>query len=229
MKVILWDFDGTLGYRDGMWGATLLEVLRSACPETRVGREAIRPYLQTGFPWHTPALLHTDIRTADEWWARLAPVFERAFTGVGLDEALARELAQQVRARFCDKAAWHLYDDALPALARLAEQGWFHHILSNHVPELVDMVRALGLAELIRAVHCSAVTGYEKPHPEAFREAAAGLPTGTTVWMVGDNIDVDVLGAESCGIRAILVRKPDPRAARYSAGLSRIEELVDAT
>jgi len=226
MKVILWDFDGTLAYRDGMWSATLLEVLRSAIPETPVSREAIRPFLQTGFPWHSPSVAHTDIRSPDEWWAKLLPVSERAFVGVGVEGTRARELAQRVRARFCDKAAWHLYDDVLPALARLAELGWSHHILSNHVPELADMVRALGLAETIKAVHCSAVTGYEKPHREAFRRATEGLPSDATVWMVGDNADVDVLGAEACGIRAILVRKPDPRATRYSEGLSGITELL---
>ena len=228
-KVILWDFDGTLAYRDGMWGAALLEVLQSASPETRASREAMRPFLQAGFPWHAPSIPHTDIRSSDEWWARLAPVFERTFIGVGIDEALAREMARQVRTRFCDKTAWHLYEDVLPALARLAEQGWSHHILSNHVPELGDLVRALGLAESVKAVHCSAVSGYEKPHPEAFRRSVAGLPSDATVWMIGDNVDVDVLGAEACGIRAILVRKPDSRAARYSEGLSGVGELLNAT
>jgi hypothetical protein len=56
MKVIRRDSDGTLAYRDGMWTATLLQVLRAVFPDTTVNREAIRPYLQTGFPWQTPAL-----------------------------------------------------------------------------------------------------------------------------------------------------------------------------
>ena len=229
MKVILWDFDGTLAYRDGMWSATPLEVLRSTCPDTHVTREQIRPYVQTGFPWHTPSLPHTDSSSSDEWWAGLTPVFERAFTGVGVDGALAREMSRQVRARFLDQAAWHLYDDVLPTLAGLAEQGWSHNILSNHVPELADLVRALGLAELIDAVHCSAVSGYEKPHPEAFRKATEGLPPDNAVWMIGDNMDVDVLGAEACGIPAILVRKPDSRAARYSGGLTGVGQLLNGT
>jgi len=227
VKVILWDFDGTLAYRDGMWSATLLEVLRSAFPHTTVTREAIRPYLETGFPWHTPSLPHTDIKSADEWWARFTPVFERAFKAVGIDETRARELATQVRARFLDRSAWHLYDDVLPTLARLAEQGWSHQILSNHVPELADLVRDLELAERIRTVHCSALSGFEKPNPEAFRRAREQLPPGTAVWMIGDNMEVDILGAEACGIRSILVRKPDPRADRYSEGLAGVDALLN--
>jgi putative hydrolase of the HAD superfamily len=228
VKVILWDFDGTLAYRDGMWSATLLEVLHAAFPDTTVSREAIRPYLQTGFPWHTPALPHTDIRSADEWWTRLFPVFERAFLGVGIDGTRARQMAAQVRSRFLDESAWHLYDDVLPTLARLTKEGWSHQILSNHVPELADLVRALGLDELVEAVHCSAVSGYEKPHPEAFRKARETQPPDAAVWMIGDNMEVDVLGAEACGIRSILVRRPDPRAARYSAGLAGVDALLNA-
>jgi phosphoglycolate phosphatase-like HAD superfamily hydrolase len=30
MYAILWDFDGTLAYRDGMWSATLLSLLNKA-------------------------------------------------------------------------------------------------------------------------------------------------------------------------------------------------------
>ena len=227
MKVILWDFDGTLAYRDGMWSATLLEVLHAAFPDSTVSREAIRPYLQTGFPWHTPTLPHTDIRSADDWWARLNPVFERAFREAGVEGARAHELAGQVRARFLDESAWHLYGDVLPALGRLAEEGWSHQILSNHVPELADLVRVLGLAELVKAVHCSAVSGHEKPHPEAFRKAVARLPPDAAVWMIGDNMEADVLGAEACGIRSILVRKPDPRASRFSAGLADVDALLN--
>jgi putative hydrolase of the HAD superfamily len=134
---------------------------------------------------------------------------------------------QQFRARLCDSRAWRLYDDAIPTLTRLAAQGWSHQILSNHVPELGDLVRALGLAQVVQAVHCSALTGYEKPHPEAFRGALRAFPPDADVWMVGDNLEADVLGAEACGIRAILVRGADARAARCTEGLSGVERILN--
>jgi putative hydrolase of the HAD superfamily len=114
MKAILWDFDGTLAYRDGGWSATLLEVLRSVYPETRATREDVRAFLATGFPWHTPLVPHTEIRSPDEWWSRLAPMLERAFAGVGADRACCHGLVRQFRARLCDNRAWRLYDDAIP-------------------------------------------------------------------------------------------------------------------
>lgn len=229
MNVILWDFDGTLAYRDGGWSATFVEVLKSVCPEARATREDARSFLQTGFPWHMPAVTHTDIRSPDEWWARLTPVLERAFVGVGADKTRCRDFVRQFRVRLLDSRAWRLYDDAMPVLAHLAAQGWTHQILSNHVPELEDLVRALGLSQLIKSVHCSALTGYEKPNPDAFRGPLRAFPPDAVVWMIGDNVDADVLGAEACGIPAILVRRPDPRASRYSEGLAGVEDFLRRT
>ena len=48
------------------------------------------------------------------------------------------------------------------------------------------------------------------------------------VWMVGDNVVADVLGAEALGVPAVLVRRPDPRAARYADSLADVPAfLVD--
>ena len=47
--------------------------------------------------------------------------------------------------------------------------------------------------------------------------------------MIGDSMAADVLGAEASGIPAILVRRHNPQAARYSAGLKGIERIVTDT
>ena len=68
-------------------------------------------------------------------------------------------------------------------------------ILSNHVPELRSIVDGVGLGSLIDQVYTSAVTGYEKPNPESYRIALGSDPP-EECFMVGDNVDADVLGAE---------------------------------
>ena len=75
------------------------------------------------------------------------------------------------------------------------------------MPELPEIVDGVGLSGFFDAVITSAATGYEKPNRRAFEIAleAAGNPEAT--WMVGDNPEADVLGAEGVGIPAILVRK----------------------
>ncbi len=215
MRYLLWDFDGTLGYRDGgAWTAALLETLDFALPEHAITLEQLRLYTQTGFPWHQPEHPHLHLTSTAAWWEALYPVLARAYMGVGLDESLARALARQFRAVYLNLNRWRLFDDVLPALDTLSARGWVHAILSNHVPELGDIVRHLGLTSRIARVFNSAETGYEKPHPRAFQIALETLPDVETAWMIGDNVTADVQGAEAVGLPAILVRHQHPQA-RY--------------
>ena len=219
---MIWDFDGTLGFRDrGGWAVSLLEVLDSVLPSHTVMLDQIRPFLQTGFPWQEADRPHLHLTSADLWWDAILPVLERAYMGIGLDESRARALARQFRTVYLNLDRWRLFDDVLSTLDTLAAQGWTHAILSNHVPELGDIVRHLGLASRMVYVFNSAETGYEKPHPRAFQIALETLPDVETVWMIGDSFTADVQGAELAGIPAILVRRSHPNANRYC------ESLVD--
>jgi putative hydrolase of the HAD superfamily len=231
MKLLLWDFDGTLAFREGgMFGAALLEVVGREHPHRLFKREDLGDTLASGFPWHTPDQAHTQIRNPDEWWEQLLfPVLERAMVRLGLDAARAHELVPQVRQTYTETKRWRLYDDSISCLRRLQEKHWTHHILSNHVPELGHIVRALGLNDFIARVHNSAETGYEKPNPIAFNLALRSVPDHTAVWVVGDSIQADVLGAENCGMSAILVRKTNPAAKYYCEHLEDVVNLIEST
>jgi len=204
---ILWDFDGTLARRDGMWAGCLVEVLDEQEPGHGLQREDFRPALRNGFPWHRPDVPHPELDTADAWWAPIEVLLANAYTGAGYDGERARALARLARARYPDPAhSWHLFDDTLPVLEELRAAGFRHVVLSNHVPELDALVAALGLGGLVDAVVNSALTGYEKPHPEAFAAGRRAAGNPDALWMVGDNPVADVEGAEAAGIPAILVR-----------------------
>jgi putative hydrolase of the HAD superfamily len=205
--LVLWDFDGTLAERPGMWRGCLVEVLQESGMRAEVDSEAFVPFLRDGFPWHRPDVAHPELCEPDAWWDQLAPLFVAAYEGVGIDPASARRLASLVRERYTDaRAGWRLFEDTVPALSLLGERGWRHVLLSNHVPELGRIVDGLDLGGYIEDVLCSAVTGYEKPHPEAFAGALRLRRNREPVWMVGDNPHADVEGAERAGIPALLVR-----------------------
>jgi putative hydrolase of the HAD superfamily len=206
MKLILWDFDGTLGYRDGGWSGTLVEVLHRNCPGFPVTQGDVRPHLQSGFPWHIPDVPHTHLRSAEQWWAALAPVFEKAYLSVGIGAEEAARLAAGVRTTYLDAARWRLYEDTVPVLRSLASSGWTHRVLSNHVPELEPLLGTLGIRDLFQSVYTSGQTGYEKPHPYAFELAIEPGIDRSGVWMVGDSFATDVGGAHAAGVSAILVR-----------------------
>jgi putative hydrolase of the HAD superfamily len=119
----------------------------------------------------------------------------------------AAQLAELARRRYVDASSgWRVFVDTVPVLEALRAAGWRHVILSNHVPELREIVRGAGLGSYFEAIVTSAATGFEKPHPRAFAAVLRYRRGGERVWMVGDNPEADVAGARRAGLRAVLVR-----------------------
>lgn len=227
--VVLWDFDGTLGERPGMWGGCMLEVLDERQSGHGVAPGSLRPFLHDGFPWHAPQLAHPELSTSDAWWERIEPLLARGYGGVGISEERAKSLARLARERYVEAKHWQLFDDVVPVLSHLRTLGWRHVVLSNHVPELAVIMTHLGLDGLIEATVNSAESGYEKPHPEAFALARRVAGDPETIWMVGDNPVADIEGAETAGIPAILVRRDAPEARmvkRRAADLYGVEAFL---
>jgi putative hydrolase of the HAD superfamily len=229
MRVILWDFDGTLGYRSGgAWTASTWEVLHQEEPGCRVTQEQLRPYMLSGFPWHEPELPHPHIKTADEWWATYQKQITEAYLGVGFVSQRAQELSSFFRQTYLSLDKWRVYDDAIPVLESLSAAGWVHVILSNHVPELTEIVEYLGITSHFIYIFNSAETGYEKPHPRAFQIVLDTLPDLESIWMVGDNIDADVKGAMKVGIPAVLVHKHHIDADHFAETLYDVPVILNS-
>lgn len=227
MRYLIWDFDGTLAHRKGMWSGALLEALASEQPDHGAVVDSIRPYLLTGFPWHEPHHVRDSGVSADDWWQALYPVFVRAYCeGLRLEHVQAQRLCKAVREAYLNPSSWALFDDTLPALEFLAAAGWKHVILSNHVPELAEIAQALGISHYFEAIFNSAETGVEKPHPRAFQNVVASLGTLESVWMIGNNITADIKGATAVGLQAALVRKRHADAATYFETLDELAAFL---
>jgi putative hydrolase of the HAD superfamily len=220
MKLLVWDFDGTLGYSDRSWAGTIVEVLKSEIPGFPVRPELIGAATKTGFPWHQPEKPHTHINSSDAWWGMMEPTFRRAFGATGLDPERSIALSSKVRFHFSALNRWHLFPDSLAAMDELSAAGWRHCLLSNHVPELDQILQSLGIHSRFERIANSAVTGYEKPHPKAFAAAVHSLEALDEVWMIGDSFTADFEGARRAGWNAILVRRAHGEAKPYFDDLS---------
>lgn len=223
-RVVLWDFDGTLAVRDGRWSGCLLECLAEV-EDHEVAIDDLREHVRGGFPWHQPEIGHTHIQDADSWWAALTPRFVAALSAVGVKTGTAEAASELVRTRYVEPAQWTVFPDVEPALAALRARGWHNVVLSNHVPELPELISALGLDQLIDRVFTSARVGWEKPNAKIFTAALIALGDPGQAWMVGDNPIADIAGAEAVGIPAILVRTDghsglDAAVTRIAEGLS---------
>ena len=73
-------------------------------------------------------------------------------------------------------------------------------IVSNHIPELPQLVEGLALARHFAAVVTSGIVGYEKPHEQMFEAARAHTIPGKPVWMIGDNLVSDCLAVTRLGV-----------------------------
>ena len=233
-KVIFWDFAGTLAVERSRktggtgWRAAIMDVLDECEPGHGIDSEKIRSFLQEGFPWHKPEEPHTHLAMPDAWWQALELVFIRCYRGIGYSSERAAELATQVRRHMIKSERYVLYEDTITVLAELKAKGWRHVMLSNHMPELPEIVKMIGLSPYIACFITSGVTGYEKPHPQAFRIALDTAGNPEKAWMIGDNIESDINGAENAGIPAILVRSPRTEDVKYyAASLNDVVGIIE--
>ncbi len=132
---------------------------------------------------------------------RCAAVMMEALDLDGLDHATAR-------GALLGALEFRPYDDALPALRALREDGHRLVIVSNWDCSLPEWLGPPGLLDLVDGVITSAAVGAAKPDARVFRrslELAGVAPEGAI--HVGDSLRNDVEGAEAVGVRAVLLQR----------------------
>ena len=224
-RAVIWDFDETLARRSGGWRHMLIDALDHESPGHGISASDVEPGLHHGFPWHDWQRGHPELSDPDRWWANLRPVMRGALEQAGAGEAAAERASIRARPEYVRLDRWSLFPDTEAALDRLRALGWRQAILSNHCPELPDLVAGLGIGGYFDVVLTSAAIGFEKPHPEAYARALRDLGGPEPVWMVGDNPEVDVAGAGRCGIPGVLVRRPAP-GFDYAPDLPTAVEMI---
>ncbi|QJE98031.1 HAD family hydrolase [Luteolibacter luteus] len=225
-SIFIWDFDGTLGYREGMWSGALADLSRGLRPDLALGPEAFRPHLQSGFPWHDWEHVRKP-QSPDEWWQAMSEVIHRAVAKVErLAAADYDAIVAGIRDEYLRADSWALFPDVLPFFSSLFASTKRHVILSNHVPELEEILRSLGIRDYFEAVFNSSLTGIEKPHAEAFAQVLRAYPDASGLIMIGDSYEADIAPAESAGIPAVLLRNSDPRARWSCRGMDELPPLL---
>jgi putative hydrolase of the HAD superfamily len=119
-------------------------------------------------------------------------------------------------------------DEVGPALATLRARGLRLVVVSNANGTLLSAFTRLGLLPALDVIFDSHVVGIEKPDPRFFQLAldASGARAETTVH-VGDLYHVDVVGARSAGIAAILLDAANLYADYDCRRVRSLTELVE--
>ena len=205
IKVITFDFYNTLVK---FW-PPLEEIQTAACfaKGLAVSRDAIRAgYAKADILFNRaneeePLSLRSPQRRLEFFSEYEKLILDTA--GVPVTLALAQqiwELAIAVPKQFTP------FDDTLPALEGLREQGYRLGVITNLRADLRPLVKQAGLEDCLEFCVNSTLAGSEKPHPPIFQEAlrcAAVSPE--EVLHIGDQVRSDVVGARSMGMRAALL------------------------
>lgn len=99
---------------------------------------------------------------------------------------------------------WAAFNDARPALEVARGNGWRIGVLTNgSTLQQNSKLEQIGLADLVDVVCTSQSLGCSKPAVQAYHLTCQALgvePTETL--MIGDNLDLDVIGARAAGLTA---------------------------
>ena len=224
-----WDFDGTLVSRPFMWSRAAKRALDRVLPGHGVSLDAIRASFATGMPWHHPHTAHPELDTPERWWNAVLQRYVTAFEEVGCRTAASPATLADIRRDILDPSHYQVFDDVVPVLTQLTNLGWRHLIVSNHVPELEQLIVELGLREHFDGVITSGLVGYEKPHDRLFDAAAALTSPHDPVFMIGDNVKADCEPVCARGGRAVLVRTPGVAYEPFAPDLWGVMAIVRAS
>jgi len=152
------------------------------------------------------------------WWM----FYTQLFADIGLkDDTLRDELVTSIR----DSSNWDQIrpgtGDELLQIASRYRIG----VISNADGRIEDVLRRCQIADCFLSITDSGLVGYEKPHPEIFRQALESLDAKPEESLyVGDVYSVDYMGATGAGMQAVLMDVP---GAYLNKGVARVESLTE--
>ena len=123
------------------------------------------------------------------------------------------ELVERLFTVFSSTSTYRLYDDVLPVLRALSEDGYRLGLISNFERWLEEMLVELEVGHVFDVAVISGIEGVEKPDATIYLRALekAGVEPGSAVH-VGDSPGLDVEPARSVGIATVLL----DRLGRYA-------------
>jgi FMN phosphatase YigB (HAD superfamily) len=191
------------------------------------------PLAERGFHPHPEYLRDLERRTKNQfdsmmttngshdhsfWWM----FYSQLLLEIGLnDDAVCEQLVSGIR----DSANWDQIPPGTSEQLRKIAARYPIAVISNADGRIEDVLRRCGIADCFRTITDSGLVGYEKPHPEIFRQALKAMAAAPKESLyVGDVYSVDYLGATGAGMQAVLMDVP---GAYREKGLPRVESLEE--
>ena len=198
IEAVLFDAVGTLFHSRGTVG----DIYRSVA--VKYDSDIPAATLQAGFVRET-ANRGTPINKED-WKTLVQTVFLQHGPFPRFDEFF-----EHVYGFFQSGQTWMCYPETESVLESLADQNYRMGVVSNFDQRLFDVLRDLGIVQFFDAIVIPASAREAKPTPGIFIDATAQLEIAPErALFVGDDPYLDIAGARTAGLEAVLVDRDSP-------------------
>ncbi|MCX6001019.1 MAG: HAD-IA family hydrolase [Chloroflexi bacterium] len=193
----------------------------------------------------TPEAIAAALPEADAWWRAenfRSTIKDReqsskfdAYRGYGLrilrdaDNTVSPDQALQILAgAFSVGFKFKNYDDSLPALGALKGKKMQMGVISNIGEQIDSYLDKAGFTGYFAHKITSFEAGCDKPQPQIFQLALkrAGIAAAEALF-VGDQYDLDVIGARSAGIKPILINRDGAGGDYDCAVINHLSQVID--
>lgn len=126
---------------------------------------------------------------------------------------------------------WHLEEDAITTLNWLQEHSYKIGLISNasDSEDVYTLLRKFDITNFFEHVVISADFGLRKPHPNIFKEGLRLFQvTPENCFMVGDRLDMDILGANNVGITSIWITRRSIHRENEHDFIAKPDYIVDS-
>jgi putative hydrolase of the HAD superfamily len=223
---IIWDFDGTLAWRcSGDWEIILLKLISEKYPDFHIRLHEFENIIQPVFYWNQPNVAHIELNTSTKWWDELKSRIVKAVSQF-IPREYAVDIVNSLRDNYINPSQWILFPEAYETLKMLEKKGFYNIILTNHVPELGQIIEYFGLNSIVKYIYNSASIGYEKPNPLLFNYVFNQIPREQIIAFIGNSMRADYRGAKENNIPFILMHKRNHEVERTALTFSEVIDHV---
>ncbi len=165
-----------------------------------------RAFTQTPAPAFSSSSLEQRDTLERMWWRGLV---EKVFAQHTENKNFAT-MFDELYSYYALGTAWRLCPDAKEVLTQLHNRKIKVAVLSNFDSRLVNILKALDVADFFDAIVYSTLVGAAKPDAKIFLAAMAALGVEAKDTLhVGDDRIADYEGARACGMHALLISDDD--------------------
>lgn len=231
IKAIAFDFGFTLAFPVQSPQALIVQTLQQAGISAKEAEiETLRP--ATGFEQFIDQQNKELVCAAAIWNELLTDYYRLWLASLGLPPDELRHCINTVLTRYQSPNNWRAHAAARSVLHQLKYgQDLKIFIASNWNTDLPEVLAAVGLADYVDGVVCSAACGYYKPHKSLFEAVVQESKVQPhEILFAGDQYEADYLGARSAGMIPLLIGDAaTPASCTRIDGLERLPHYLQTT